>query len=58
MNNEWVLIENSSTDWTIVIGEQASPSEVYAGAELQAYLREITGVTVPIKKRRRSGHTP
>lgn len=50
MNNEWVLIENSSTDWTIVIGEQASPSEVYAGAELQAYLREITGVTVPIKK--------
>ncbi|WP_433620472.1 DUF4838 domain-containing protein [Paenibacillus cellulositrophicus] len=49
MKNEWVIIENGSTDWTIVIGEQASPSEVYAGAELQAYLREITGVTVPIK---------
>lgn len=48
MNNEWVVIENGVTDWTIVVGEQASPSEIYAGAELQAYLREITGVTVPI----------
>ncbi|MCJ8014192.1 DUF4838 domain-containing protein [Paenibacillus sp. KQZ6P-2] len=49
MNNEWILVDKGATNWTIVVGEQASPSEIYAGSELQKYLQEISGVTVPIK---------
>jgi len=42
------LIADGSSDHVIVVGEEASPSERYAADELQRFLGEITGVTLPI----------
>jgi uncharacterized protein DUF4838/glycosyl hydrolase family 67 len=36
-------------EWTIVVAEDAIPSERYAAEELQAILKEATGVEIPIK---------
>jgi len=48
---EWLtLINNGSSDYVIVRGHAASPSEVTAANELQSYLKQISGVTLPVLK--------
>lgn len=42
------LIQNSSSDYVIVRGENASPAEIAAAETLQDYLDQITGVNLPI----------
>jgi len=42
------IIADGTSDYVIVVGEGALPSEAYAGAELQRFLGEITGVVLPI----------
>ena len=43
-----VLAENGATNWRIVVGEPASPSEVYAAEELQRFLKQMSGAMLPI----------
>lgn len=45
-----LLVNNGCTGWRIVIGDEASPSERYAGEELQHFIKEISGVCIPIVK--------
>lgn len=42
------LIENGSSNYTIITGENASPAEKTAATELQSFLQKISGVTLPI----------
>lgn len=42
------LVSNASTDYRIVLGADASPSERYAADELQRFVCQITGATLPI----------
>jgi hypothetical protein len=48
MPTQHSMISDGRTDWTIVVGTGASPSEVRAAQELQHYLHEMTGVMVSI----------
>jgi len=43
-----VLVKDGVSDYVIVRGEEAYVSEVTASTELQAYLKQITGVEIPI----------
>ena len=43
-----VLFENGASDYSIVIDKEASASEQYAAEELQNWLREVGGVSLPI----------
>ena len=43
-----VLFENGESDYSIVIDKEASASEQYAAEELQNWLREVGGVSLPI----------
>jgi len=43
------LADNGQTDFFIVIAEDASPSTSHGAAELQHYLREITGAVFPVQ---------
>lgn len=43
------LFNNGRTDYTIVVGNNASQSEKTAAKELQLYLKAISGVTLPLK---------
>ena len=45
---ELILATNGTTEYVIVRGENAAPAEVTAASELQDYLAQISGVTVPI----------
>jgi len=42
------IIENSESQFKIYVSESAIPSEKYAAGELQKYLKEITGLKLPI----------
>ena len=42
------LIAGGASEYVIVRGKEASPSEVTASTELQKYLKEISGVELPI----------
>ena len=47
---EWlILIKNGSSRYAIIRGADASQSEVTAANELQNYLEQISGVTLPIE---------
>ena len=43
-----VLFENGESDYSIVIDKEAPASEQYAAEELQTWIREVSGVTLPI----------
>ncbi len=43
-----VLAEAGKSDYQIVVGMEAAPSEVYAASELQRFLKEISLVNIPI----------
>ncbi|MEK7448956.1 MAG: DUF4838 domain-containing protein [Planctomycetota bacterium] len=43
-----VLARDGKTDYVIVISGMASPSENHAAMELQKFLKEISGVTLPV----------
>jgi len=45
---ELVLSHNASSEYRIVVGAGAIPSEKYAAEELQRYVQEITGAKLPI----------
>ncbi|MBQ7338126.1 MAG: DUF4838 domain-containing protein [Clostridia bacterium] len=42
------MIADGASDYVIVRGKDASPAEVTAASELQAYLKQISGVELPI----------
>jgi alpha-glucuronidase len=42
------LVENGKSDYVIVTAANASPSEKHAAAELQRFIREISGAELPI----------
>lgn len=44
-----ILAENGQTEYFIVVAENASPSTRHGAAELQHYLREITGAVFPVQ---------
>jgi len=44
------IISQGQSDYTIVIGQEATPVEEFAAQELQKYLLEIAGVELPIKR--------
>ena len=44
-----VLFENGKTEYSIIIGSDASESEKWAANELQHWLKEISGATFPVK---------
>ncbi|HEX4949873.1 MAG TPA: DUF4838 domain-containing protein, partial [Blastocatellia bacterium] len=46
---EHLLFANGKTDYSIVLGEQASDSERWAAQELQHWLKEVSGATFPIR---------
>lgn len=43
-----VLFENGASEYTIVIDKDAPQSEQYAAEELQTWLAEVSGITLPI----------
>jgi hypothetical protein len=43
-----IIVENCKSCYKIIIGENASPSEKHSANELQMFLREISGVEIPI----------
>jgi len=43
-----VLADNGKSDYRIVIGERASPSEKHSAIELQKFLKEISGAEIPL----------
>ncbi|MBQ3066291.1 MAG: DUF4838 domain-containing protein, partial [Clostridia bacterium] len=45
---DFYLMENGESDYVIVRGENASPSEVTASTELQSYIKQISGTELPI----------
>jgi len=46
--NAMIIAQNGKSRYTIVISQEASPSEVRAAGELQRFLREISGAELPI----------
>lgn len=47
-SNEIRLVEAGKSDFTIVLSKDASASEKHAAAELQKFLKEISGAELPI----------
>jgi len=45
---ELILAENGQSDYQIVLADNASPSTKHGAEELQMFLLQITGVTIPI----------
>jgi hypothetical protein len=43
-----IIAENGKSDYRIVIGENASPSEKHGASELQMFLKEISGAEIPV----------
>jgi len=43
-----VLAENGKSDYRIVVARDASPSTQYAAEELQSFLKQISGVQLPV----------
>lgn len=46
---EHLLFANGKTDYSIVVGNQASESERWAAQELQRWLKEVSGAQFPIR---------
>ena len=42
------LFRNGKSDYTIVVASDAPESEMYAAAELQSWIREVSGVEIPV----------
>ena len=56
-NSGYNVVENGRSDYTIVIPENADYDESMAADELQYFLEESTGVTLPIVKENKVGKT-
>lgn len=52
------LVDNGHSPYKIVLSTQASPSERRAAEELQRFLKEISGCTLPIVSDERPGRGP
>jgi len=50
------IVSNGKTNFTIVIGEGASPVEQFAAEELQKYIHTMSDTIIPISQAR-PGHT-
>jgi hypothetical protein len=48
VESQQLVIEKGVTDWQIVVSGEASISEKTAGTELQKFLKEVTGVELPV----------
>ena len=48
MNTDLVIADGGKNDYRIVISNEASPSEKYAANELQMFLKNISGATLPV----------
>ena len=42
------LFNNGSSDYTIVVSEDATPSEKYAASELKYWIKEVSGADLPV----------
>jgi hypothetical protein len=42
------IARDGKSAWLIVIGDEATPQDKYAAGELQRYLKEVTGVKLPV----------
>ena len=42
------LFRNGKSDYTIVVSSDAPESERYAAAELQSWIKEVSGVEIPV----------
>jgi hypothetical protein len=51
------LVAHGSSNYVIVVGREALPSERYAAGELQRFLEAISGVALPIVDDGGEGHT-
>ncbi len=47
-NDQRYLVENSNSEYVIVVGAEASPSESHAAMELRQFLFHVTGCKLPI----------
>jgi hypothetical protein len=47
-----IIAENGRSDYLIVIGEDASPSEEHGAVELRKFLKEISGAEIPVVRYR------
>lgn len=45
---EHVLFDNGTSEYSIVVSKDASASEQYAAEELQTWIKEVSGATLPI----------
>jgi len=48
-NGQLVIADNGRSDFVIVVGQNASPSEKHGAEELQHFLQEISGAKLPIR---------
>ena len=42
------LFKDGQSDYTIVVSEDATPSEKYAASELRNWIKEVSGVELPV----------
>ena len=43
------LVEDGQSDYTIVVGKESAPAEQHAAREFQHFIKEISGVELPIR---------
>ncbi|MEW6359695.1 MAG: DUF4838 domain-containing protein [Planctomycetota bacterium] len=55
MFEDYAIVSQGRSDATIVLSPDAAPAERFAAQELQRYVRQITGVTLPIGGMSRQG---
>ena len=48
-NRTYKLFDNGDSGYCIIVSSKASESELYASRELQYWIHEVSGVTLPIK---------
>lgn len=47
---QYKVFSGGETTYSIIVSKEASESEQYAAKELQAYIKKISGVSIPIKQ--------
>ncbi len=52
------IVTKGASDYHIVVPDKASPVEEFAARELQHFLKEMSGVTLPIVREKQAGKKP
>jgi len=48
LQNKYTIVKDGKSEYTIVISQEASPSERHAASEIRTYLYEISGCRIPV----------